>query len=793
MEKPALWGARKRKPSPPASGTSPKLPRTWASLLLLPEDPDPDAEQEAQPEGAAGRTPMSSLGSGEALDLSVSRQWAGAMVGAGAGQEDLGLLQRHSLTEGQKRGILGGRWLPPSSFQFPRRLMGSGAGQKYRRCSVQLLQDYPFAHYSRHLDGVFCGPCFVFSSNKEAILVSTPLKDWSNSKKILERHSRSKEHGWVALQTQAFAAVEHKKQLAERGQRALKQMVRMVLLCARQDLSLGGRLPVTKALDALSRSLAELDPLLREGLSQAPCGTPGAPEQLQEQLIQLIGLQIQDRVLARVRAAGFFSLLVDMSVQKNVILSLRYVHWSREGRVEIREDPVEFVGASDLPEGSLAELCLQRITAWGLRKELARGFSYHGPRSGQLARIRDVLPKAISSASTKHQMTTAILRSCSLRPVTKFLDTLTKVSLVLTSSAERLSPQSPALKAFLDGDSDPGEEEEEKDPPPEVVGGREGPQGPPPVHLLSSFRSEYPAILEALCKMAEDHGDAERLFFSITQFDFLVALVCVESVLSCMKPLQLDLQRGENDLIHLSKEAQLVLQRCQKMRDKEDPEFTLLYDDVRGLAASVGVAEAPPRICGRPVSLEAFSTEDLREGYRTSLFVPFLDHVIAELREQLLECSPRFLAQLLVPDRLPLLEGEGTEAELYDAFQGDIPDSDHFHEELQRWRARWTEVPRKDWPRSLLAALQYLSPGCYPGIHTALSVLATMPIGGPSGEQSSQVLRRAKTWQRSPGKGSRLTGLALMDVHRDMEVDTDQVLGDLRALAKGALEVKPLL
>ncbi|XP_027728285.1 52 kDa repressor of the inhibitor of the protein kinase-like [Vombatus ursinus] len=789
MEEPALQrkqvsGAQKRKMSSPAQEGAQKLPRAPSCSLDLHEDPD--AEQEMEPNGQ--EQPLS----GEALDLSVTTQVPLGVASTGAAQgapdgEDIGLLNRQSLTHRQRRGILAGRWLPPSNFQFPRRLMGSGASQKYRRCSAQLLQDYPFAHYSRHLDGVFCGPCFVFNSNKEAILVSAPLKDWSNSKKILERHSRSKEHGQAAVKTEAFAALERKKQLSERGQHPLKQMIKLILLCGRHDITLGPRPAVAKTLSTLCRYMAELDPLWKESLKGGPCAAPEASEHTLEELIRLTGLQIQSRVLARVKAAGFFSLIVggssEPSTKENVSLSLslRYVHRPEGGPVEIREDPVDFVEASGEAAESLSELFLQRVTAWGLQKELLRGYGHRGgcPRRGQWAGIHELFPEAVCSASAMHQLTAAVIRSCVLRPVTKLLDTLSRISLVLKSSAEHLGPWPLALRAFLGDDSDPGEEDEEDGT--EKVWGTAGPRHPHLADVLSSFRDEYAQVLEALQTLAEDDGEAERLFYSITKFDFLVTLVCVAFVLSCTKALHLDLhpQRVDADLIRLSEEANLLLQRFRKMQDKEDPAFESLYDDVRLLAAGVGVKESPPLTCGRLASPEAFGAQDLREGYRTSLFIPFLDHAISELQEQLLDSCPRFLVQYLIPDKLPLLDGQEAEAAVYEAFRGDLPSLDSFCLELRSWRANWTEVPREDRPSSLLGTLQHLNPVCFPSINAALSILATMPISVPPGERSSRALQRAKMWQRNPGKGNPLTGLALISIHQDIPVDVDQVLGGL--------------
>ncbi|XP_038615457.1 uncharacterized protein LOC119939478 isoform X1 [Tachyglossus aculeatus] len=767
-------GTQKRKKSNPVSEVNQKLPKTVTPFLLLTSE----SEQDTDSEGTSGKSSEENLVNGEALDLSIAKQTLSRAVSRGeskpldrvdiSNDEDIGLLNRMSLSDVQKRGVLVNQWVPPSNFQFPKRLMDSGTNQKHCRCSTQLLQEYKFARYSPYLDGVFCGPCFVFNSGKEAVLVSTPLKDWSNGKKVLERHSQSKEHGRAAARTELFVAFEHEKKLTGWSRHALKQIVKIIIFCGRQNVLLGGMLNSTKMVHAITHYVAELDPVLKENLSHAPYGPLDTSEWMQSKLADLTGLQIQSRILERVKAATFFSLIADgstdVSTKENIALSVRYVHRSREGQVELREDPIDFVEGFDTTERSLTELFLQKISAWGLRKELLRGYSYQGGShmSGQLARICDILPEAVYSASKTHELNMAIIRSCAVRPVAKLLDTLGKVTAVLKWSMERFGPCLGDLQEFLDTVGETGEEEEEEE---------DNLQHLSWVDALSCFKAKYAAVLGALQKLTDDSGDAERLLYSITKFDFLMSLVCVEHVLACTRSLHLDMQRADTDLIHMSDEANLIIQRFGRMKDDGDLGFESLYDEAKRLADAVGVQESPPGLGGRSAPLCGPPAEDIQEGYRRDLFVPFLDHVISELQEQLLECSPRFIAQYLVPDKLLLLENDESEVALYDAFKGDISNLDSFKAELQRWRAKWMDIPRNEQPSSILAALQHLNPICYPNINAALSVLATMPISVPAGEVSSRALRRVRICQRNSVRGSRLPGLALTYVHQDIDVD----------------------
>ncbi|RXM99215.1 52 kDa repressor of the inhibitor of the protein kinase [Acipenser ruthenus] len=69
----------------------------------------------------------------------------------------------------------------------------------------------------------------------------------------------------------------------------------------------------------------------------------------------------------------------------------------------------------------------------------------------------------------------------------------------------------------------------------------------------------------------------------------------------------------------------------------------------------------------------------------------------------------------------------------------------------------------------------------YPNIHNILKVLLTMPVSTASAERSFSCLRRMKTYLRSTMSETRLTGLALMNIHHDVAINSEKVLRDFDA------------
>ena len=64
----------------------------------------------------------------------------------------------------------------------------------------------------------------------------------------------------------------------------------------------------------------------------------------------------------------------------------------------------------------------------------------------------------------------------------------------------------------------------------------------------------------------------------------------------------------------------------------------------------------------------------------------------------------------------------------------------------------------------------------YPFIRKLLQILCTLPVSVATAERSFSTLRRIKTWTRATMGEDRLSGLALMHVHRDIDICAKRVI-----------------
>ena len=170
----------------------------------------------------------------------------------------------------------------------------------YQQFQPSWLKQYPWLHYSRHDNGVYCRACALFAPKKVGgqdlgQFVTKPFKSWG---KILQKasvHGMKNYHlSSMARMTEFLARYENPSQsisvimdtelqrLMETNQKVLESLIKLVLLCGKQGLALRGhrddKISWTED-DAhsnegnfveLVRFRAETDPVLAQHLAKSP-------------------------------------------------------------------------------------------------------------------------------------------------------------------------------------------------------------------------------------------------------------------------------------------------------------------------------------------------------------------------------------------------------------------------------------------------------------------------------------------------------------------------------------------
>ncbi len=187
------------------------------------------------------------------------------------------------------------------------------------------------------------------------------------------------------------------------------------------------------------------------------------------------------------------------------------------------------------------------------------------------------------------------------------------------------------------------------------------------------------------------------------------------------------------------------------------------------------IVPSVPRQNSRQQHRDNYQIADPKAYWRVSLYNVFVDHLVQEITDRVMKNEDRFSAQLLLPPRLNELQDKQVSA-IFDTFTDDLDTTpDAFKGEVRRWRVRWSD-PNVAKPSTLVDTLDKTSSVAYPGIYRALSVLVTIPATSVSCERSFSSMRRIKTYLRSTMTGDRLSSLGILNIHRDVDVDVEEII-----------------
>ena len=170
--------------------------------------------------------------------------------------------------------------------------------------------------------------------------------------------------------------------------------------------------------------------------------------------------------------------------------------------------------------------------------------------------------------------------------------------------------------------------------------------------------------------------------------------------------------------------------------------------------------------------------------YRINVFYPFIDHVVGELETRFsIQHEGLIAAQNLLPLYLPKLTDRHIE-KIKDYFSKhlDFSEKSNFDAELARWKMKHAMEPESEQE----GAMPDCSPQEFPAIHKVLSIFLTTPVGSVSCERSFSALRRLKLWTRSSMTEDRLSGLAMLLIHRGTDfIPTPTEIYDMKSNWRG--------
>lgn len=324
--------------------------------------------------------------------------------------------------------------------------------------------------YSQSLDAICCFCCRVFGNNTIDIGINSSkgFRDWAHSTRTIKAHEKSASHlenylKWKTLdrtiaqkktiENQLFKEMQLEK---ERLRQVFKRLIAFTLYLARQNIAFIGR--STNINDPEGRNgnfqqlihtCAEFDPVLKEHLEKHDKVHYMSPK-TQNELIDIIGLKVQNRILDCVKQSKYYAIILDGTTDithtEQMCIVLRYVHLDEESRKwEIKESFVKFADISSSKTGELiTNAAVFELNKLGLNLDDMRGQGFDngapmtGKNVGVQKRILEQNPRAFFNPCGNHSLNLAVNDAAdSSKIATQFFSIVQKIYVFLSAATNR--------------------------------------------------------------------------------------------------------------------------------------------------------------------------------------------------------------------------------------------------------------------------------------------------------------------------------------------------------------------
>ena len=305
----------------------------------------------------------------------------------------------------------------PILQNYPRTTFGTGKTSRNRSFSHHWYSKFPFIEYSASKDAVFCYACRLFPHPTyfiEPVFTSVGYRGWKAIRKSLEknlssgahkssmawwaRFNQSKDHGAVA-----DMLVSQRRTIIQENRKYLQTMLKIALLCARQDLALRGHDESQNSenkgtFKEILALLAFENPTLKHQLENAPSNAEYISKEIQNDLLKAAATVVLHSICEDVQSAYYVSLIADecrdISRTEQLSLCLRFV--SRQDN-NIKERFVGFTDVHELDASSLAGEIMRQLGQLGLDPSKCISQCYDGASvmSGHLAGVQAIVQRTL--------------------------------------------------------------------------------------------------------------------------------------------------------------------------------------------------------------------------------------------------------------------------------------------------------------------------------------------------------------------------------------------------------------
>ena len=240
------------------------------------------------------------------------------------------------------------------------------------------------------------------------------------------------------------------------------------------------------------------------------------------------------------------------------------------------------------------------------------------------------------------------------------------------------------------------------------------------------------------------------------------------------------MQGTSSDILGIFSDIKDVVKTLSFVRQKVEENHAKWFQKACQIAEKLDITVQKPRTCQVQCNRANNPAETVEDHYRRNLTIPLVDHLINELETRFGSGDQETAVQCLFAVPSMLLASKEMWRMSFDRFST-------FHEDLLQsplsldadmtlWQRKWERRNPSTVPATVAATLKEIDSGMYPNITECFKIFSTLPVTTCECERNVSALRRLKTYLRSTMSQTRLTGLALLHIHYNMDIDFDKII-----------------
>jgi len=304
------------------------------------------------------------------------------------------------------------------------------------------------------------------------------------------------------------------------------------------------------------------------------------------------------------------------------------------------------------------------------------------------------------------------------------------------------------------------------------------------------FVTLLPAVVSTLEELQQENKQVEvattaaTLLNSVQKCMFLFAALVMQHTSSIILPVSKLLQTIELDIFAVIELIDSVLDILRQNRSNCENVFHNISDQAKNECEKYDAPLLIRRRCKSQIFRYNYPSDDPEHFFREAIFVLYLDHLIVETPDRFFDQKQKCRKIWgLIPKYCGASPNTAQDLErLLEVHQEDIGPRAAVVPEVQRWVNKLKKEDVSTVPSSAIEALGACHADIYPNVYILLTILRTLPVSTAISERSFSTMGRLETYLRSSIGNERMTGLALLSIHKDRQIDREKIIKKLYTL-----------